>query len=85
MLLDEVVAFAFLGSPPVDIKGATVLHFDGDAFNCRVDNLRWLVCPEWTEYATEREVRRLMRPDHLPNPQRRLPPEGQDRKRTFYF
>jgi hypothetical protein len=47
LLLDEVVARAFFGPPPINIRGMTVVHFDGDDFNCRVDNLAWRECPEW--------------------------------------
>jgi hypothetical protein len=65
----------------------TVVHFDGDQLNCAVTNLAWRVYPEWTAFQRERELKRHMRPDNLPNPQKRIPPSGMrpTKQRTFFF
>ncbi|GLP83985.1 hypothetical protein TUM20984_54050 [Mycobacterium antarcticum] len=70
--LDEVVAMAFLGPPPAPIRGVTVLHFDGDVFNCRVDNLRWIVDPEWDALRTEHEMQFHMQPANRKRPKQRV-------------
>jgi hypothetical protein len=61
-LLDEIVAFAFHGRPPYDIRGMTVTHFDANPFNCAADNIAWRVDPEWL---TKHQTLPLMRPSHL--------------------
>lgn len=84
--LDEIVAYAFFGPPPTNIRGMDVHHFDADPLNCAVTNLAWRVCPEWREYVSERSTKRDMRPDHLPVMPRRIPPDGmRPTRRTFYF
>jgi hypothetical protein len=87
LFLDEVVAHAFFGPPPTNIRGMTVVHFDGDQFNCAVTNLAWRVCAEWAEFQNEREHKRHMRPDHLPVVTPRIPPGGMrpTKQRTFFF
>jgi hypothetical protein len=75
LLLDEVVAYAFLGRPPAPWQAMTVVHFDGDYWNCRVDNIRWQVCPEWADAEFERRARAMARPDN------RRP----TKQRTFFF
>jgi hypothetical protein len=71
LLLDEVVAWAFLGPPRAPLRAMTVVHFDGDDWNCQVDNLAWRVCPEWAEADNnlawrvaefERQARAIARP-----------------------
>jgi hypothetical protein len=74
--LDEVVAHAFLGPPPCPMRGATVVHFDGDDWNCAVTNIAWRVDPDWLEYATQAEVEDWMRPDHRQVMVVRVPPGG---------
>jgi hypothetical protein len=61
-LLDEVVARAFLGPPPCDLRGVTVVHFDNDPLNCAVDNIAWRIDREWLESRVERQVQARMRP-----------------------
>jgi hypothetical protein len=63
--LDEVVAAAFLGPAPCPLKFATVIHFDGDSLNCRVDNIKWQTCPEWAETSWESQTRTLMAPAYM--------------------
>ncbi|WP_263997888.1 HNH endonuclease [Mycobacterium yunnanensis] len=70
--LDEVVATAFLGPAPAPIRGVTVLHFDGDPFNCRVDNLRWMIDPEWDALRTEHEMQFNMQPANRKQPKQRV-------------
>jgi hypothetical protein len=86
LFLDEVVAHAFFGPPPVHIRGMTVIHFDDDSLNCAVTNLAWRVCAEWEAFQRERELTRTMRPDHLPVAVPRIPASGmRPTRRTFFF
>jgi hypothetical protein len=66
-LLDEIVALAFHGRPDCPFMAATVIHDDGDVFNCHADNLTWAVCSDWLHTG----IVALMRPDHIP-PRRTL-------------
>jgi hypothetical protein len=75
-LLDEIVATAFLGPPPAPLRGVTVVHFDGDDFNCAVDNLAWRIDREWLERRGDLQTMAWMRPDHLPVMIPRIPPNG---------
>jgi hypothetical protein len=59
-LLDEIVAFAFHGRPPYDIRGMTVTHFN--IWNCAASNIAWRVDPEWL---TKHLTLPLMRPSNL--------------------
>jgi hypothetical protein len=63
-LLDEVVARAFLGPPPCDLRGVTVVHFDNNPLNCAVDNIAWRIDREWLESRVERQVQARMRQDN---------------------
>ena len=75
-LLDEVVAWAFFGPPPDDIRGMTVVHFDNDPLNCRVDNLAWRRCDDYVNRRRELRTMKLMRPDHLQTVVPRMPARG---------
>lgn len=76
LFLDEVVCWAFFGPPPQPLRGMTVVHFDGDLFNCAVTNLAWRVHPDWVARRRELSIARAMRPDFLPVAPPRTPPGG---------
>lgn len=80
-LLDEVVAYAFQGRPERHISGMTVVHVDGDGWNCAASNLAWRVDPDWETRQWQRWHTKLMRPDFLPHRIPRTPP----RKRIRFF
>jgi len=71
-LVDETTLKTFRGWPHypdgttcgTDV-GFTVVHADGDPANNRLDNLSWLILPEWLEYTRERISKSLMRASNL--------------------
>jgi hypothetical protein len=60
-LLEEIVAYEFLGRPAH--WGKRVAHLDGDDWNCAADNLRWISLPRFDEDAELMRSIMLMRRD----------------------
>jgi hypothetical protein len=61
----KLVALAFLGKPPVDIKRPEVRHLDGNPQNSKADNLKWGTPAENT--ADKIQHGRLLRGEEVGN------------------
>jgi hypothetical protein len=70
MLLDELVSRIFHGPPPCRLKYVTVLHADGDPWNCAATNLAWHIYP----VREHDSMVSLMRPDNVTRRKLHLPP-----------